>query len=157
MRRLQLIIAVLVASLISSIASAETKVSPEALVAQLYKVHDTEAAPFFQTKKRALLDQYFTKDLAELIWKDSLAAKGEVGAIDFHPLYGAQDPQITEFKLGSGAVSEDKASVKATFKNQGKAQTVTFALVQDAGKAWKVSNITYPDKSSLRQVLTFKY
>ncbi len=142
----------------ASTFAAETKaLGPEAIVADLYKQDKADASPFFQTKNRALVERYFVKDLAGLIWKDAVDAKGELGAIDFQPLYGAQDPQITGFKLGAGTVNEDKASVTASFRNQGETQTVTFALVQDTDRAWKISDITYPDKSTLRKVLTFKY
>ena len=54
---------------------------PEQLVSNLYRQHKRQS-PFFQTKKRALLDRYFEKQLADLIWKDALSARGEVGAMD---------------------------------------------------------------------------
>ena len=79
-------------------ASGESQtVTPEAMVADLYKQHDAKKSPFFQTKNRALVDKYFTKTLADLIWKDATTAKGEVGAIDGDPLYNAQDIEIKNF------------------------------------------------------------
>ena len=70
---------------------ASRKLSPKALVADLYRQHNQKHSPFFQTRSRARVDQYFTKLLADLIWKDAHGSKGEVGALDGDPLYNAQD------------------------------------------------------------------
>lgn len=40
-----------------------------ALIADLYKQHDAEKGPF-REKKRAVVDRFFAKPLADLIWKD---------------------------------------------------------------------------------------
>ncbi len=53
--------------------------TPEALIADLYKQHDAKKSPFFQTKNRALVDKYFTKATADLIWKDATNSKEEIG------------------------------------------------------------------------------
>src|SRR5206468_7220680 len=70
------------------------QVSPDALVKDLYRAHDQKRGPFFQTKSRALLDKYFEKTLANMIWKDRVTSKGEVGVLDGDPLYDAQDMEI---------------------------------------------------------------
>jgi len=79
----------------ATIAAAQTRAakpkSPDALVADLYKAHNAKRSPFFQTRSRARIYQYFEKDLADLIWKDAITSKGEVGVIDGDPLYDAQD------------------------------------------------------------------
>ena len=67
-------------------SSAETPVpqsSPEALVSDLYK---QKSSPFFQTKDHGLVSKYFSERLAQLIWKDAVSSKGEVGALDFDPV-----------------------------------------------------------------------
>src|SRR5215204_2908430 len=63
----------------------------ETLVADLYKQHDSKKSPFFQTADRSRVDKFFTRTTADLIWKDANSSKGEVGPIDFDPLYDAQD------------------------------------------------------------------
>jgi hypothetical protein len=78
---------------------AETPVpqsSPEALVSDLHK---QKHSPFFQTKDHGLVDKYFSERLAQLIWKDALSSKGEVGALDFDPRYDARDTDVKEFSL----------------------------------------------------------
>ena len=40
-------------------------VAPDTIVKDLYKQHDAQKSPFFQTKNRALVDKYFDKNLAD--------------------------------------------------------------------------------------------
>src|SRR5215813_14997828 len=80
----------------STVKSVNT---PEALVADLYRVHKARRGPFFQSRNRALLNKYFEKDLANLIWNDAVKSKGEVGVIDGDPLYDAQDMDIKHFAI----------------------------------------------------------
>ncbi len=116
--------------------------APDALVADLYKQHDADKSPFFQTKNRALLDKYFTKATADLIWKDAVDSKGEVGALGADPLYDAQDTDIKNFKVGQAKTTGDSAVVPVTFENFGKKQTINFALKQENG-GWKIEDIKY--------------
>ncbi|HEX3100304.1 MAG TPA: DUF3828 domain-containing protein, partial [Pyrinomonadaceae bacterium] len=120
-------------------AAAESAL-PEALVADLYKVHDGKKSPFFQTKDRALVDKYFTKSTADLIWKDAVSSKGEVGALDGDPLYAAQDMEIKNFAIGKGDVKGDNATVAVNFTNFGQKVVITFLLKMVNG-AWKVDDI----------------
>jgi hypothetical protein len=114
----------------------------EALVADLYKQHDAKKSPFFQTKSRALVDKYFTKPLADHIWKDATDSAGEVGALDADPLYDAQDTQIKNFAVGRADVKGETANVPVTFTNFGEKKSLNFALKR-AGDAWKIDNIKY--------------
>lgn len=142
---------------VPAVASGESQtVAAEALVADLYKQHDAKKSPFFQTKNRALVDKYFTKSLADLIWKDATSSKGEVGAIDGDPLYNAQDTEIKNFAVGKGDVKGDIATVAATFTNFGEKQTVTFALKQ-VNAAWKIDDIKYGNGDSLMKWLKDTY
>jgi hypothetical protein len=129
---------------------------PEVLVAELYKQHDAKKSPFFQTKDRALVDKYFTKPLADLIWKDATTAKNEVGAIDGDPLYNAQETEIKNFSVGKGEIKGDKATVAVTFTNVGEKKTVNFELKQ-VGGSWKIDNILYGKGDSLMKWLTDTY
>jgi hypothetical protein len=134
---------------------------PDAIVKDLYAAQKAGSSPFFQTKSRALVDKYFTKDFADLIWKDAVAAQGEVGAIGFDPLYNAQDTEITAFKIGKPMYGEgnlEVADVPVTFKNMGKDETVLFRLERNSQKIWKVGDIYYPSNpkssSSLKDILS---
>lgn len=138
-------------------ASAETKAAPpETLVAELYKQHDAKKSPFFQTKDRGLVDKYFTKPLADLIWKDAIESKNEVGAIDGDPLYNAQDTEIKNFAIGKGDIKGESATVAVTFTNFGEKQTLTYTLKLING-VWKIDNIGYGGSDSLMKWLKDTY
>jgi len=145
------------------LAQSRTKaIAPNIIVQNLYAAQKAGSSPFFQTKDRAAVDNYFTKDLADLIWQDAVAANGEVGAIDFDPLYNAQDTKITAFKIGKPMYGEGNlnlADVPVTFKNMGKDGTVLFRLERDSPKTvWKISDVYYPSNpessSSLKDILS---
>lgn len=134
-------------------ATTQTQAStPDALVSALYKQHASKRSPFFQTRSRALLDKYFEKTLADLIWKDAVTSKGEVGAIDGDPLYDAQEMQIKNFAIHSPQYADGKATVSVTFTNLGKKQAITFLLVKQA-EEWRIADIKYTDGRSLLKTL----
>jgi hypothetical protein len=124
--------------------------APELLVAELYKQHDADRG-LFRDRKRATVDKYFAKPLADLIWKDQQTPAGEMGAIDFDPLYDAQDLGIKKFAVGKATVNGNKASVPVTFENYGVKKTVTYQMVRH-GDAWKVADIKYDHGFSLLSV-----
>ncbi|HEV7798615.1 MAG TPA: hypothetical protein VGO73_10690 [Pyrinomonadaceae bacterium] len=72
--------------------------SPRAAVVSLYNQHKRRS-PFFQTRSRALLDKYFDKQLAGLLWQDAHSTGDEVGALDGDPLFNAQDVAIVSYRL----------------------------------------------------------
>lgn len=135
---------------------------PNAIVKNLYAAEKAKRNPFFQTKDRALVDQYFTKSLGNLIWKDAVEAKGEVGKLDFDPLYGSQDPQIKDFVIGDTGWGGDKkfgpdteAVVQVTFKDSGQAMMISFHFLQGKDMEWKIDDIRYPglDDPKLKDLL----
>ncbi len=138
----------------TSIGFAQAKkvkpANPNVIIKELYKVQKTNKGPFFQTKSRTYIDKYFTKDLADLIWKDAVDAKGEVGRLDFDPLYGSQDPDPKEFVImdtGWGGDAKfgpaDEAVVQVTFKTNGVEQMVSYRFHQQKTKQWKIYDIRY--------------
>jgi len=133
-------------------ANAAKPISPDALVADLYKANKQKRSPFFQTRSRALLYKYFEKSLADLIWKDAVHSKGEVGAIDGDPLYDAQDIEIRKFAIKKPRYEEGRALVDVTFENFGKPQTIMFIVVK--GKTgWRIRDIVYSEGRTLRSEL----
>ena len=148
----------------SSIAVAQRTTAPEVVVRNLYAAQKRRATdPFFQTKSRARLDKFFAKELADLIWNDAVssARTNEVGQLGADPLYNAQDMKITGFRIKRPMVGEgnlDLVDVPVTFKNFGKDQTILFRLERDKRRAWKITEIFYPDNedsaSSLSKILS---
>ena len=126
------------------------QMSPGQVVADLYRQHKTRS-PFFQNKSRVLVDRYFDKDLADLIW-NMPNSPDEVGPLDGDPLYNAQDMQIRSFVIHKPSVTNGTATVLVTFTNIGKKQEVKFLLAsRQAG--WKITNIKYDDGTDLIGIL----
>ena len=118
----------------------------------LYKEHDAERSPFFQTDDRARVDKYFDKTLADLIWKDAVESKGEVGALGADPLYNAQDTEIKNFAVRTASQTEGKAEVVATFENFGEKQRIVYRL-SAVGADWKIAEIDYGGGTTLSKML----
>lgn len=119
-----------------------------ALVADLYKQHDSKRSPFFQTQDRGRVDKFFAKPLSDLIWNDARNAGGGVGTIDADPLYNAQDVEIKNLKVGEAQISGDRATVPVTFNNYTQKVTITYALKTVAG-TWKIDDIRYSENDTL--------
>ncbi len=132
--------------------TSSNRLSPNALVADLYREHNRKHSPFFQTRSHALLDKYFEKGLADAIWKDAVKSKGEVGALDGDPLYDAQDIEIKKFAIGKARYESGKALVTVTFENFGQPKSFVFTLVNGRG-GWRITNIEYGEGRSLRGYL----
>lgn len=127
-----------------SVQTSAKSVSPRALVVDLYRQHDRKHSPFFQKKSRALVNKYFVKALADLIWKDATTTRtGEVGALDGDPLYDAQDMEIKNFVIGQAISEGEIAQVPVSFENFGRKVQITFLLVK-TGAGWRISDIKYP-------------
>jgi hypothetical protein len=131
-------------------------------VAELYRQSARNHSPFFQTRSRALVNKYFEKHLGDLIWKDAIRSKGELGAIDGDPLYNAQDMEIKNFVIHKAdvvKVSTRKmlgvvAEVKVNFENFGKKEEIVFILRPATGTSgWKIANIKYNDGTDLLGIL----
>jgi len=166
-KKMRIKILLLVSLLLSftsiGVAQTRARITPDTVVRNLYAARKRPATdPFFQTKSRARLSKYFTKDLGDLIWKDAVASakSKEVGALEGDPLYNAQDMKITAFRIKPPQYGEGNlnlADVPVTFKNFGKEQTILFRLERDNTGVWKISDIFYPgnpdDASSLTKIL----
>lgn len=131
-------------------------VEAERLVADLYKVHDAKKSPFFQTNDRGRVDRYFTKTTADLIWKDATTSAGEIGVLDFDPLYDAQDVQLKDFKVNVASVNGEVATVPVTFTNFGEKKRLNFVLKLSDGK-WRIDDIAYQAGHSLLAILREAY
>lgn len=126
------------------VAETSAATAPDALVADMYKQHDAQKSPFYQNKDRKLVDKYFAKATADMIWKDAKesADDGGVGALGADPLYNAQDTEIKNFKVGQADIKGEKATVPVTFENFGKKYTFNYTLAKEDDN-WKIEDIKY--------------
>lgn len=136
------------ATAVGETAAAQTVPAPDALIKDLYKTHDKDNGAIVQGKNRAILDKYFDKNLADLIWKDMTTNRDEVGVIDFDIFYNAQDADIKNLVVGAAKIDGDKAIVPVTFENFKQKNEITYSLVKEKS-VWKISNINYGKGDSL--------
>jgi hypothetical protein len=122
--------------------------APEAVLKDLYRVHDQnikgggESTRIISGENRTLLDRYFDKNLAGLIWKDLTTHKNEIGVIDFDVFYDTQDPNIKNLSIGPAKIDGSRASVPVSFTNSGAKYSINYRLVEENG-AWKIADIKY--------------
>lgn len=146
--------------------------APDAVVRNLYAAHDADKGPFFQSKNRALVDRFFAKELADLIWKDAVCQQenGGICNLDFNVPYatnGGDRRDASQFKIGKPEYGEGNrklADVPVTFKlfstkaNPSETITILYRVEQGKAKDWKISDIYFPandeSSSSLTKILT---
>lgn len=151
-----LIVVLILAGLSVSTAAGQgsksgNPISPRGVVVNLYKQHK-QRSPFFQTKSRALLDKYFARELADLLWEDAHTSSDEVGALDGDPLFNAQDMEIKKFVVEPGTLDAQAAEVPVSFENFGDKHRILFRLIMERG-GWRVADIGYDEGMSLLQLL----
>jgi hypothetical protein len=105
----------------------------------------------YPTSKK-LLPSYFYKPLLDLYLKDQEDSRGEVGKIDFDPLYDAQDFEISDFNLVVLHNKKGSGYVAARFKNMGVDQEIIFAL-QRTKMGWRIADIQYKNGRSFWKIL----
>ena len=140
----------------TSVAPPVAKKAPappaETVIASLYRDHANNQSPFFQTTNRQRVDNYFQPRLADLIWNDAQSSDGSQGAIDFDPLYDAQDTDIKDLVIQPANNEGANARVTVTFQNFGKPHEITYSLALSQS-GWKIADILYSDGRSLRTIL----
>jgi ABC-type transporter MlaC component len=138
----------------SNSAAAQT---PNAVIKELYRVHDEQIKDFDAgknnvvqiVKSRVLLNKFFDKNLAGLIWKDTTTARDGYGVIDVDPFYDTTDPMIKNLSIGQAKIQGAKATVPVSFTNSTRKYRVTYLMVKQNG-AWKIADIKYSGGTLLR-------
>ena len=127
---------------------------PETVVKELYRVHRNGTGHVFERQGRKQQQKFFDAKLAALIWKNLTGTpEGEVGNIDFDPLYNAQDTQIKNFRVGASTIKGNTATVPVTFTNFDQRVRIEFRLV-NTRQGWKVSNILYGGGMDFVEILS---
>ena len=146
-----MVVAILVSPAAQKTQSAS---SPDAVIRELYRVHHNGKGGVFEAKGKKYIYKYFDQKLADLIWKEiSETPEGEVGNLDFDPLYNAQDTQVTNFLVGKPVTNGDDSSVPVTFRNFGKKTSIKFEMHRSS-PGWRITNVIYGDKSDLVNMLS---
>ena len=147
-------------ALAAGTASAQN--TPTEAVTRLYRDYAWEvvfAAPptgvtGFAQSPRAVLTKYVDTSLARLLVADQAClARGEgICNLDFAPLWGSQDPAVSEFEIGA---TRDPAIIRVKYTIPGGDQEVTLDLQLGRTPAgWRVRDIFYEGGNSLRELLS---
>jgi len=128
--------------------------SPASLVASLYKIHNKGNGPLFEKKGRPYLNRYFDTRLAQLIWKNvAETPEGEIGNLDFDPLFNAQDLLLSQFKIGEPRIAGQRATLLVSFKNDGRLNKITYSL-RKTPAGWRIQNLDYGEGQNLVTILS---
>ena len=120
------------------------------LIRALYFEHSKKENPLLETKDRALIDQFFAKSTADLIWRD--ASTGKLKRAKTNPLFNAPDETVKKAWVLPAAVAGARAVVYVTFEEKAKPREIRIDMQQVAGR-WRIVDITYPDGKRLTQLL----
>jgi Protein of unknown function (DUF3828) len=129
--------------------------SAQSFVQAIYDQYKGKDAKGVELSDDAAVRRYFAPALAALIIKDRRQARGEVGKLDADPFIDAQDWEIDDVNVALRDVAADKVIATVSFKNLGQPQTVILDLVK-LKQDWRIANITWDRKATLRGLLTGK-
>ena len=134
---------------------------PQDVVAWLYRDFAWEAVmsprfagDTFIDQPREVLERYFVEDLAALVLMDRECARRtkEICKLDFDPLFASNDPGASDLKVSWVAQS---GLVHVTFKYPGNGQRIELDYkVVKSKRGWRVSDIIYKDRHTLRGLLS---
>ncbi len=105
-----------------------------------------------ETKDRTLLDQYFAKPTADLMWNDVQKSPGKINRSKINLLFNAPDAAIKKTWVLPAVVGGSRAIVYVTFENKAKPQEIKLDLQQTAGR-WRITEMVYPDGKRLTQLI----
>ena len=154
--RLSLIALLMISGSVSSYAAQRAPLtkSPASVVRELYRVHNDGKGHVFEAKGKKYIYKFFDQKLADLIWKDiTETPEGEVGNLDFDPLYNAQDTGITNFVIGKPVIEGDSSTVLVSFRNFGQRTSIKFDM-HKGKEGWRIKNVIYGDNSDLVKILS---
>lgn len=122
------------------------------LVRALYFEHNKTENPFREKKDRTLVDQFFAKPTADLIWSDAQKPAGKSNRTKTNLLFNAPDAAIKKMWVEPAAVAGTKAVVYVTFENKAKPEEIKIDLQQLSGR-WRITDMLYPDGKRLTELL----
>ncbi len=101
--------------------------------------------PVYGVRTRASIEKIFDKELADLIWRDLVDAMGEVGRMDGHYLYDAQDNEVKNLQVRTVESKGDNARVLATWQWPGGEKGRAEYQLRNTKDGWRIANIVYPN------------
>ncbi|MBN9062534.1 MAG: DUF3828 domain-containing protein [Rhizobiales bacterium] len=110
-------------------------------VYDLYQRAETNTKLMREANYRLIVKRA-AKPLAALFRRNDACEKksGGICALDWDLIVNGQDSQLTDISVGAAAITGDKATVTATFKNMGAENRNTYFFVRENG-VWKVEDV----------------
>lgn len=143
-----------------SLLAITTRPGPDAprtaadrLVRALYFEHNKTENPFREKKDRTLIDQYFAKPTADLIWNDAQKSTGKVNRTKTNLLFNAPDAAIKKTWVLPASIGGSRAVVYVTFLNNNKPEEIRLELQQTGGR-WRITEMIYPNGKRLTGLLS---
>jgi len=141
--------------------SASDRSAAEQLVQRLYQQFSWEAVmggpdfrePGLLDQPKSVLEQFFTPEIAALLLKDraEAAAAGEVGRIDFLPLWYSQDPSAFDLRVAAGPRPD---TVTVSFLPIGTESRIKLVfVVEETPTGVRIADIEYPSGLSFAALL----
>lgn len=130
----------------------EPRSAADRLVRALYFEHNKEDNPFRETKDRTLIDQFFTKSTADLIWKDTQQKTRKFNCQQTNLLFKAPDKAVKKTWVMPATVAGSRAVVYITFQDNDKPVEIRAELEQIASR-WRIADLVYPDGTRLTALL----
>lgn len=130
------------------------------LVVEMYRsyaweavIHEPQLGGGLFFEPRETLERFLVPELAERVLADRAhsEATGEIGALDFAPLWDSQDPAASQLAIRPAAA--DTVTVEFVHPGHSERTTLTYRLVQTP-EGWRIADIEYAEGRSLRAVLT---
>jgi hypothetical protein len=149
------VICVCICTAFATVGVRAAEPSAESFVEAIYVAYQGKNAKGVLLDNDAAVRRYFDPELAALIIKDRKDARGEVGKLDFDPFIDAQDWEIGAVDIAVREVAAGKASSTVSFKNVGAQHIVVLDLIK-LRTGWRIADITWDRKATLRGVLTQK-
>jgi hypothetical protein len=118
------------------------------LVRALYFEHNVKENPLREKKDRSLIDQFFTKSTADLIWNDAQKGSNKINREKINLLFNTSDKAVKKIWVEPAAVGGTRAIVYVTFQNNSNPVELKVDLLQVSGR-WRITDIIYPDGKQL--------
>ena len=128
------------------------RTAADRLVRALYFEHSKKDNPLLEVKDRLLIDQFFAKATADLIWRDVMLSSDKLKRTKTNPLFNARNERIKKMWVLPAAVAGSRAVVFVTFERDAKPQEIRIDMLQIAGR-WRIVDMLYPDGKQLTQLL----
>jgi uncharacterized protein DUF3828 len=152
--RRAVLIALCMGIALAAVGAQAADPSARSFVESIYNQYKGKNAKGVELTGDATVRRYFEPGVAALIIKDRKQARREVGKLDADPFVDAQDFDIDAVDVAVRETGADKAKATVSFNN-GKPRTVVLDLVK-IKQDWRIADITWDRKASLRGVLTGK-